>query len=252
VKEVPVDAEPVIATPISTFAVPEHIVEPIVEGETPAVEPVEDVTPDATIQDKPTVDDLEVSKAGEPTLVVATLVEEPEPSPEVIEQAIFAVPEPTVEPTTEEKPTPGVLEPEVPAPEPALEEVPPVESELVIEPQEPDTVPPPVPSEGKPSTDEAEPEEAIEAAQDVPTSDVPQEETKQVEGPWTPSYSVSSQGGLDAAPPADEDVESTIAPEPPVEEPVAESAPVPEVATPDEVCTFIILSPSWKTDQLFA
>ena len=245
------DAEPVIATPISTFAVPEHIMEPVVEGDTPAVEPVEDVTPDAATQDKPTVDDLEVLKAGEPALVVATPVEEPEPSPEVVEQAVFAVPEPTVEPTAEEKLAPGVLEPEVPAPEPVLEEVPPVEFELVIEPQEPDVVPPPVPSEEKASIGEAEPEEAVEAGQDVPTSDVPQEETKQVEGPWTPSYSVSSQGGLDAAPPADEDVESTIAPEPPVEEPVAESGPVPEVAAPDEVRTFIISSPSWKTDQLF-
>lgn len=114
------------------------------------------------------------------------------------------------------------------------------------EPQEPGLVPPAVPTEEKHSTDEATPaiSEPIEATQDLPTSDVPQEESNEIEhsqSPWTPSYSISSQGGgLDNAAPVDEEaVESTTAPEPPVEEPIAESAPAPEIVTLAEVRGFI-------------
>jgi hypothetical protein len=248
--EVLVDTEPVVATPILAFAVPEHAVEPIVKEEILTTGSVEDVTLDVVGEDKLAVDEPEVS-APEPqekveglAPVVAAPVEES--SPEVIGQEVPApaVSEPTVEPAAEEEPTASVLKPEVPTPEP----------------QEPKVVPPPVSSEKKLSTDEPAPEEAspaisepVDAAENVSTPDVPQEETKQVERPWTPSYSVSSQGGgLDTAPPADEEVdEPPTPPEPPVEEPAAEPTPTPEIVTPAEVRTFNISFPSQKIDQLF-
>jgi len=246
-----VEAEPVIATPL-TFAVPEHVMEPVVTEEAPAVNPVEDVTPSAVTEETPAVDGLEVPTPelqeeveGAASVIVAS-TESSEPSPRVTEQEVpvSTVSEPTVEPAAEEGSTSDPLELNVPAPEPALGEVPPVESESVGEPQESEPAQPSVSFEAKPSVGEVEPEEAppaipdpAEAAQDIPASDVPQEETEQIKSSWTPSYSVSSQGGgLDTAPPADEEVvEPMPVPEPPVEESVTESAPVPETATPAEV-----------------
>lgn len=228
VKEVPVDVEPVIATPLSNFAVPEHVVESVVTEEAPAIDPVEDVTPDIVTEEKPAVDKPEApapeprENVEEPASVVAAPVEEPEPSPEVTEQEVpaHAVSEPTAGPATEEETASGVFELDVPVPEP----------------QEP----------------EAEPElatpaifESVEAAQDVPTLDIPQEETKHVGRPWARSYSVSSQGGGlgDTALADAKDVEPTTAPEPPVEE------PAPEIVTPAEVRVPSVLSPSWKIYQ---
>ena len=216
VKEVPVDAEPVIATPL-IFDVPEHAVEPVVTEEAPAVDSIESV-------DKP----------------------EP-PAPEVAEQEdpVPAVSGPIVGPAAEEGFVPDPLRPDVPAPEP------------VSEPQESETVHLSVLSE-KPSLEETPPTipEPVEAVQDIPAPDVPQEETKQVEGSWTPSYSVSSQGGgLDTAPPADEEiVEPTPAPEPPVEESATEfeSTPAPKIVTSAEVCAFMFHLPHGKlTSFLF-
>lgn len=117
-------------------------------------------------------------------------------------------------------------------------------------------------SEEKPSNDEVETEEVtpatlepIEAKQDIPTSGVPHEESSEVErsqSPWTPSYSVSSQGGvLDNPGLADEEaVGITSAPEPPVEEPTAETIPTPEIVTPAEVHTFDVSLPPSETDEL--
>ena len=124
----------------------------------------------------------------------------------------------------------------------------------MIEPQEPGAVPPVVSSE-EPSPDEAELQEAtpaiskpIQAPQEVPTSDVPQEESNKVErsqSPWTPSYSVSSQGGgLDDLAPADEEAVE------PAEEQITESTPAPEIVTPAEVRAFDTLFLSSKIDQL--
>ena len=245
VNEVPVEAEPVVATPL-TFAVPEHVMEPVVTEEAPAISSVEDFTPDVVTEETPAVGELEVptpefqEKIEKPAPVFAAPVEGSEPSPEVTEQEIpiSAVSEPTVEPAAEEGSASGPLESDVPAPEPALGEVPSVESESVGEPQ-------PSVSEKKPSADEVEPEEdpptisdPVKAAQDIPASDIPQEETKQVPSSWTPSYSISSQGGgLDTVPPADEEVESAPAPKPLVEESPTESAPASEIVTTAEVRT---------------
>jgi len=251
VKEVLVEAEPVVATPL-TFVVPEHVMEPVVTEEALAVDPVEVVTPNVVAEETLAVDELEVPTPGlrekieEATSVVAAPVEGSEPSPEVTEQEVpvSVVSESTVEPAAEGGPASDPLGPDVPSSEPALGEVPPVESEFVGEPQESEAAEPPAPPEAKPSVDEVESGEIppaipdpAEAAQDIPALDVPQEETEQAENSWTPSYSVSSQGGdLDTAPPADEEaVESTPAPEPPVEESAAESAPAPEIVTPAEV-----------------
>ena len=256
VKEVPVDVEPVVATPLPTFDVPEHIVEPVVaEEETPTVDSVEGITPEVVAEETSTVDEPEGPNpklqevVEEPAPVVAAPAEDSEPPSEVTEQEV-PVPvasEPTVEPAAEEESASDPFEADILAPEPTLSEVPPVESESASGPQEPEVVRPPVQSEEKPSTDEVELEEAslvisepVEVSQDAPTSDVPREETKPVEGPWTPSYSVSSQGGgLDTAQPADEEtVESTTAPEPLVEKLAADSIPAPEIVTPAEVCAF--------------
>lgn len=245
-KEVPVEAEPVVATPL-TFVVPEHVTE---QEETRAVDSVEDIIPDVIAEETPTVDELEVStlepqeKIEASTFVVAAPVESSEPTPEVTEQEVpaFAVFGPTVEPAAEEGPVSDPLEPDVLAPELALGEAPPVESESVEELQEFEAAQPPA-SEEKPSVDEVEPEEAppaifdpVNAAQDSPVPDVLQEETKQAESFWAPSYSVNFQGGsLDITLPADEEVESIPAPELPVEESVVEFAPAPEIVTPAEV-----------------
>ena len=214
--------------------------------EAPAVDSVDGVTPDAASEEKPTVGEPEVPVPVPQEVEEPPLVEE---LPGVTEQEVPApaVPEPAVEPAAEE-PASGVPEPELPNSERAFGDVPPVEPESVTEPQEPGAVPPVIYSEEKPSPDEAEPEEVtpaisepVEATQDVPTSDVPQEESNEIEhsqSPWRPSYSVSFQGGgLDNVALADEEaVESTTVPEPPVEEPITESAPVPEIVTPVEVC----------------
>ena len=259
------EAEPVVATPL-TFVVPEHVTEEVMTEETRAVDPVKDITPDVIAEETPIVDELEVStpepqeKIEESTFVVAAPAESPEPAPEVTEQEVpvFAVFEPTVEPAAEEGPVSDPLEPDVLASEPALGEAPPVESESVEEPQEFEAAQPPV-SEEKPSIDEVEPEEAppatfdpVDAAQDIPAPDVPQEETKQVESFWAPSYSVNFQGGsLDTTLPADEEVQSIPAPEPPVEESVAEFAPAPEIVTPAEVrASNVPPSPLWGIDRL--
>jgi len=232
VKEVAMDTEPVIATPLSNFAVPEHMVDQVVTEGAPAVNFVEDATPDIVTEEKSAVE--------EPAPVVAAPVEEPESSPEVLAH----VSEPTAEPAAEGETASDVFNLNVPA----------------LEPQETEAVYPPVPPEEEPSIDEAEPEvttpsisEPVEAAQDVATSDVPQEETKQVERPWTRSYSVSSQGGVwDSTVPADEEVvEPTTAPEPPVDKPATEPTPRLESVTPAEVRAFSISFPSRKIDQLF-
>jgi len=246
-----VEAEPVIATPL-TFAVPEHVMEPVATEEAPAVDPVEDVTPSVVTEEIPAIDGLKVPtpELQEEVERVASVIVAPtegsEPSPRVTEQEVpvSTVSEPTVEPAAEGGSASDPLELNVPAPEPVLGEVPPVESESVGEPQQSEPAQKPVSFEAKPSVSEVESEEVpsaipdpAEAAQDISASDVPQEETEQVESSWTPSYSVSSQGGsLDTAPPADEEVvEPTPVPEPSVEESATESAPVPETATPAEV-----------------
>ena len=224
----------------------------VVHSATRAAEPepakeveVTEVAPAAVAEEKPIVDEPEVP-VPEPQREVEepALVEESVSSPGVTEHEVPApaVPEPIVEPTAEKQPAPGVPELEHPAPESASGDVPPVEPGSVTEPQEREVVPPAaLPEEGH-STDEADPAnpEPNEAVQEVPTSDVAQEEPGDIDpsrSPWTPSYSVSSQGGgLDGAAPEDEGaVESVTAPEPPAEEPAAESPPVPEVVTPVEV-----------------
>lgn len=237
VKEVVIDAEPVVATPLFTLAAPEYTVDLIMKEEGPAVDSIEDVAPDVV--------------AEEPEVPVPGPIEEVEEQgalTEVTEQGASPVLEPPVELKTEEDYTPSVLEPEVPMPEPAPGNVPLVQPSSVINPQEPDTVPPVVSNENPP-TDEAEPEENIptvseivEATQDVPTSDIFQEESNEIErsqSSWTPSYSVNSQGGgLDDIAPADEEVvEPMTLSEPPVEEAVDESASIPEIVTSVEVCT---------------
>ena len=213
-------------------------------------------------EEKPTIGEPEVPVPDpQKELKEPAPAEEPASSPEVTKHEIPApvVSEPTVETTAEEEPASGVPEPEFPTPEPPVGEVHPAEPESVIEPQEFGPVPPPVTSEEKHSAVETELEEATPAISepaepplDVPTSDVPQQESNKVErphSPWTPSYSVSSQGGgLDNLAPADEEVvESTIAPEPPVEEPPAESMLTPEIATPAEVRAF---NPSFISSKI--
>ena len=249
--EVSVEVEPVIATPL-TFAVPEHVMEPVVTEEAPAVDPVEDITPSVVTEETPALGGFEVptpelqEEVERAASFIVAPIEGSEPSPRVTEQEVpvSTVSEPTVEPAAEEGSASDPLELNVPAPELTLGEVPPVESEPVGESQESEPAQPPVSFEAKPSVGEVEPEEVpsvipdpTEVAQDIPASDIPQEETEQVESSWTPSYSVSSQGGgLDAAPPADEEVvEPTPAPEPPVKESATESASVPETANPAEV-----------------
>jgi hypothetical protein len=89
--------------------------------------------------------------------------------------------------------------------------------------------------------------EPVEAKHDVPIPAIPQEETKQAERPWTPSYSVSSQGGgLDSAVPTEEALGQNIATETPVEPAASEPEPVTVV----EVCTFRPLFPSRKINQV--
>ena len=188
-------------------------------------------------------------KVEEPVPVVAVPVEESESSSDVAEPEVSVTPAP--EPTVEDDSAPVVLEPGLPTPEPALGDIPLVESESVTEPQEPEAIPPAVSSE-RFSTDEAEPEETVPTASEsveVLQDALTQERSKEIErsqSPWTPSYSVSSQGGgLDSAAPADEEaVEPTSASEPTMEEPVAESVPTPEIVDSIEVRDLDAPSPS--------
>jgi len=243
---------------------PKSVKEVEVTEEAPAVDSVWGITPDVATEEKPTVGEPEVP-VPEPRKEVEehAPAEEPGPSPEITEHELPApaASEPTVEPVTEEEPTSGVSEPELPTHELAVGDVPLAESESVIEPQETGAVPPPVPSEEKSSAVETKLEEATpvisepaEASLDVPTSDIPQQGSNEVErprSPWTPSYSVSSQGGgLDNLAPADEEViGSTTAPELPVEEQAAESAPMPEIVNTAEVRTINCLARSPKIDR---
>ena len=217
VRELPLEADPVIATPL-TLAVPEHLMEPVVIQEAPAVNSVVDVAPDV----------VAAEGSGPPA---------EEPDQEVL---ISATPGPTVEPIATKGSTSNPLELDVPAPEPSIE------SESARERQESEADRPPTLSEENPSTDETELNDAspaisgsVETARDAPTSDVPQEQTSQTERSWTPSYSVSSQGGgLDTSQTANEEVvEPTPAPESPAEELVTEPAPASETVTSVEVCT---------------
>lgn len=215
-----------------------------VSEDAPTVDSVDGVTPGVATEEKPTV--------GEPEVPVPEPQKELEgpaqaeglgPSPEAVKQGVptLVVSKPTTEPATEDKPA--------------------AESESVIEPQEPGPVPPIVSFEG-PSPDEAELQAAtpaisksVEAAQEVPTPDVPQEESNEVgrsQSPWTPSYSVSSQGGgLDNLGSADEEVVgSTTTHEPPVEEPIAEPTSAPEIVTPAEVRAFNPLFLPSKIERL--
>ena len=236
VREIPVDAEPVIATPLVSD-IAEHVVEPVVTEGTPAIDSVEDVTPAIVPERQYTLD-------------------EPEPPvPEVAEQEdpVLTASEPIIKPAAEEGSTSDPLEPDLPAPGPVLGEAPPAKPEPVSEPQESETLHPLAPLEEELSSEETPPTipEPVEVVQDAPTSDILQEETKQVESSWTPSYSVSTQGGgLDVAPSADEEViEPTPAPETPVEESAAEPEPaaVPEISTAVEVCVFNVSLPSWQS-----
>ena len=254
-------------SPEETLPVKSPAPGPVSEPSSKVKEVVIDAEP-VVAEEQPTVDELEVpipgpqEKVEEPAPVVAVPVEEPRPLTDATEREVSPVPEPTPEPTLElasEDPTLGVLKSEIPEPEPALGGISLVESESVTKLREHDVAHPATSPEENPSTDEAGQEEAtptilepIEAAQDVPTSDVPQEESEigHSQSSWTPSYSVSSQGGgLDDAAPVDEEVvEPTTAPEPPVEETVAGSAPVPEIVTSAEVCAFRGSFPSSTTD----
>ena len=185
-------------------------------------------------------------KVEEPAPVVATPVEELESSPDVAEPEVPVTPAP--EPTVEDDSAPIVLEPGLPTPELALGDIPLVESEPVTEPQESEDIPPAVSSE-RFSVDEAEPEETAPAVSEVAQDALAQEISKEIErsqSPWTPSYSVSSQGGgLDSAAPADEEaVEPTSASEPTMEEPAAESTPTPEIVDSIEVCALNVPFPS--------
>ena len=179
-------------------------------------------------------------KVEEPVPVVAAPVEESESSPDVAEPEVPVTPAP--EPTIEDDSAPVVLEPGLPTPGPALADIPLVESESVTEPQESEDIPPAVSSE-RFSTDEAEPEETVPTASEsveVLQDALTQERSKEIErsqSPWTPPYSVSSQGGgLDSAAPADEEVvEPTSASEPTMEEPAAESTLTPEIVDSIEV-----------------
>ena len=124
--------------------------------------------------------------------------------------------------------------------EPILGEVPPVGPESAAKPQETEVVNPPAPSE----------EAVVEPEPTVLIPDAPQEEAKQVDRPWTPSYSVSAQGGgLDNTAPADEEVvEPAVVPEPPVEEP---TTPVVETETLADVRTLGALFLPGLTGFLF-
>ena len=177
-------------------------------------------------------------------------------------------PEPVLEPSNEVRELPLGADPVIATPltlavpehlmEPvAMQEAPAVNSVVDVAPdvvaaegseppaKEPEADQPPALSEN-PSTDETELKDAspaisgtVETARDAPTSDVPQEQTSQIERSWTPSYSVSSQGGgLDTSQTANEEVvEPTPAPESPAEELATEPAPASETVTSVEVCT---------------
>jgi hypothetical protein len=114
-------------------------------------------------------------EVGGPVPIVAGSVEEPQlPAKDIEQDVIVAVKLLAGEPATD------APESDFPV-DPAVEEIPPVESESVEEPQKTEVVDLPVPSE-KLAAYEVEPEEVspatsapIEAEQEVPTSDVPQE-----------------------------------------------------------------------------
>lgn len=211
VREVLVDANPVVARPLPTLAALEYV-ESVVE-EAPVVNPVIlDIVPEEV-------------PAAQPEEV-----EEPK-SPGVVQQ------EPAVERTNEESAS-DVPESIVISAELTLRQVPPVDPELVTVTQEVEAV-----------VDEVEPQqvplvisEPVEVEYDVQVPDALQEEAKQVDRPWTPSYSVSSQGGgSDNVVAADEgNAEPSIVPEPPVEEP---AAPAYVTTIPAEVCVLDVSFP---------
>ena len=204
VREIPVDVEPVIARPL-----------PILELTAEGTHSVEEVTADIV-----------------PTAPGSA--EELKPSHEAIEREIvaFASSEPPVEPVAENSAS-VVPEPYALAPNLTSEEVPALEPGLVTGSQKVEVVTPALPQEH--TADETQPEEVppvvsehIEAEQ---VSGALQE-PEHVERPWTPSYSVSSQGGgLDNVASTEED---TIAPEPPVE---VAATPPPEIVASAEVRT---------------
>lgn len=239
VREVPVDAEPVIARPLSVVPISEDVVESVAEETPVVVDSVEETAPDVVSEENPAFEEEEalapqtkeveepvtvvVASVEETIPVVAEPVEESEPSSYVNEQKDAA---PAVSERAVEESTP---QPDVSATEPTPEKVSPVEPQSTVESRETEVINQPAPSE-EPVVDEAEQEASI--------PDVPQEEVKPLERPWTPSYSVSSQGGgLDNIVPTGEEAsEPTIAPEPPAEEPVVST---PEVEAPAEETTVV-------------
>lgn len=214
--EVLVDAEPVVARPLPDLAAAEHV-DSVVEGE-PVVNSIEDIVSEGLI-DEADVLITQPEEVKEPT--VAGAVEASEPSPGVVEQGVpIPIPsEPAVEPANEE-PVLNVSESDVIA-----GTVPHVEPGSMVEPQETETWNPPVTSEEEATVDKVGLEQAPSA----------------ISEPWTPSYSVSSQGGgLEDALSADGEItEPTVAPELSVEEP---AAPTAETGTPAEVCALRVRS----------
>ena len=248
VREVPVDAEPIIATPLLAAPISENVVEPAAETALVVVDSVGETAPDVVSEENlieeggvlaPQTKEVEepvtvIAESVEETApVVVESIEESEPSPDVIEQKDTT---PAVSERVVEEPTP---QPDVSATEHTTEEVPPVEPQSTAESPETEVIEKPAPEE--PVINGVEQEEVppaisepTEAEQEASIPDVPREEVKPIERPWTPSYSVSSQGGgLDNAVPADEEISKpTVAPGPPAEEPVVSAS---EVEVPTEV-----------------
>ena len=223
--EVLVKAEPVVARPLPILAAPEYV-EQVLE-EAPVVNSVENIIPNVVSQGEVTIG-TEVSVTQpeadeEPVPVVSESVKEPEPSLGAVDQEApaFAISKPAEKPTNE-APAFDVPESDVAPVDPSLEVVPPVEPESVVESQETE-----IESEQVPLTIS----EPVEVGQHVLVPDAPQEEAQEADRPWTPSYTVSSQGGgLDNTVSTDEVVvDPMVNPEPLVEE------PAPEIVTPVEV-----------------
>ena len=248
VTEVLVDAEPVVARPLPTLATTNQILEPGVK-EAPVVG-LGNVAPGVITEEKPVVDEVKEPvpplEVEEPAPVVTEPVANPKPESEVVKQE---VPPPTI---TEPAVEPAIEEPVSHVPEPTSAEDPPAEPDSVEEFQEPVSGSS-VPYEKELVVDELEGvppaiSEPVEAKRDLPIPDVPEEETKQAGRPWTPSYSVSSQGGgLDSAVPAEEEaLEPNVATETPVEPAACE----PETVTLVEVCILRASFPSRKINQI--
>ena len=198
--------------------------------EAPVVHSVEDFIPSITPEEKLTaqakVPATQPEETQESVPVVAEPAKEPEPSIGVVEQEVPAptLSEPAVEPANE-LPAFDVPKSDVSAAEPTLGEVPPVGLESETEPQE---------------TEISDP---YEADKDLVTRNA-LAELKEAIHPWTPSYSISSQGGgLDDAALAEEGV----APELPAEEP---AAPASEIMIPAEVCALDVPSPWRRINQI--